>query len=53
MRYVAEANRVIGDNIRSVARRLTRAGLPAYAVAHKTALVIERPANMTWAGSRP
>jgi hypothetical protein len=49
MRYVAEANRVIGDNIRAVARRLTCAGLPAYTIAHKTTLVIERPSDMTGA----
>ena len=40
---------MVGDNIRAVARRLTRAGLPAHTVAHKTTLVIERPAGMTWA----
>lgn len=48
MRYFAEFNRVLGDNIRTTARRLTRMGLPAYVLPHMTALIIERPAGVTW-----
>ncbi len=48
-RYIAETNRVVGDNIRAVARRLTRAGLPTYTLAHKTTIVIERPKGVSWA----
>jgi len=48
-RYFAEFNRVIGDNIRIAARSLRRMGLEIYVLPHKTALLIERPASMSWA----
>ena len=48
-RYIAETNRVVGDNISAAARRLTRAGLPAFTIAHKTTIVIERPKHVSWA----
>jgi len=47
-RYHAEFNRVVGDNIRIAEKKLRRSGLDAYLVAHKTALRIERPEDMSW-----
>jgi hypothetical protein len=48
-RYFAEFNRVVGDNIRTAAKRLHRMGLNANILPHKTSLVIERPRLMPWA----
>lgn len=48
-RYFAEFNRVVGDNIRSAAKRLNRIGLNTSVLPHRTSLVIERPRSMPWA----
>lgn len=48
MRYFGEFNRVIGDNIRYAASQLRKLGIPASVLPHKTALVIERPEDMSW-----
>jgi hypothetical protein len=48
-RYFAEFNRVIGDNIRIAVRSLRKNGLNAEVLPHKTSLLIERPAEMSWA----
>ncbi len=48
MRYFAEFNRVIRDNIRIAARTLRRQGLEAHVLPHKTSLLIERPRHMPW-----
>ena len=48
-RYFGEFNRVVGDNIRLAARALRRRGLDADVISHKTALVIQRPEEMSWA----
>ncbi len=48
MRYFAEFNRVIGDNIRVAAKRLRQLGLGVQVLRHKTSLVIERPKAMPW-----
>ncbi|WP_141246111.1 MULTISPECIES: hypothetical protein [Mesorhizobium] len=48
MRYFAEFNRVIRDNIRVAARMLRRLGLNAQVLPHRTSLVIERPRGMSW-----
>lgn len=50
MRYFAEFNRVRGDNIRSAAARLRRRGLDVAVLAHRTALEITRPNDMSWKG---
>ena len=47
-RYFAEFNRVVGDNIRRAAKSLSRFGLTATVLPHKTALIIERPKGMSW-----
>jgi hypothetical protein len=48
MRYFAEFNRVIGDNAKLAARRLTKRGLNAQPLSHKTSMLIERPTGMPW-----
>ena len=48
MRYFAEFNRPRGDSIRITQRGLRRSGLQTSRIAHKTALMIERPAGMSW-----
>lgn len=48
MRYFAEFNRVIRDNIRVAARMLRRLGVHAQVLPHRTSLVIERPKGMSW-----
>lgn len=50
MRYFAEFNRVRSDNIRSAAARLRRRGLDVAVLAHRTALEITRPDDMSWKG---
>jgi hypothetical protein len=47
-RYFAELNRAIGDSIQVAKRKLERQGVNCETLSHKTALVIERPANMPW-----
>lgn len=49
LRYFAEFNRVVGDNIRIAKSRLYRMGLNSNILPHKTSLVIERPEAMPWA----
>lgn len=49
MRYFAEFNRVVGDNIWTAVKSLRRMGLEAYLLPHKTSLMIERPKGMPWA----
>lgn len=48
MRYFAEFNRVVRDNIRIAATTLRRQGLDAQVLPHKTSLLIERPRRMPW-----
>jgi hypothetical protein len=47
-RYFGEFNRVVGDNIRASIRRLRRRGVETDRLPHKTALVLERPDDMSW-----
>lgn len=47
-RYIAEWNRVLGDNIRRAATRLQKKGVLVSVLPHKTALLIERPDEMGW-----
>lgn len=48
MRYFAEFNRVIDDNIRLAAARLRRLGLDVQVLSHRTSILIERPSDMSW-----
>lgn len=48
MRYFAEFNRVVRDNIRVASARLRGQGLEATVLPHRTSLVIERPRGMSW-----
>lgn len=43
--YLAEFNRCVGDNIENVVRRLRRRGYEVARVAHKTSILIRRPAG--------
>jgi hypothetical protein len=47
-RYFCEFNRVEGDSIQLAARRLRQRGVGTDRLPHKTALVLERPDNMSW-----
>lgn len=47
-RYFAEFNRPRGDSIRRTEAALNRSGLKVSRVAHKTALMIERPTGIDW-----
>ncbi|CAO4145475.1 hypothetical protein LPLAFNJD_LOCUS1950 [Methylorubrum aminovorans] len=46
--YTAEFNRAVGDHIAVWMRKLKRSGLEVSKVPHLTAVLIERPASMTW-----
>ena len=47
--YMAEFNRCIGDNIENVVRRLRARGYEVARIAHKTTILIRRPADVTLA----
>lgn len=47
-RYFGEFNRVEGDSIQLAARQLRRRGVETDRLPHKTALVLERPDDMSW-----